>query len=127
MNESRRQKKVARLIKEILGPLLIESIQDSHSGLITITRVEMSKDLKKAFVYISATPPDMSSVKVLEENKGYLRKAIASQTKLKYNPMLIFSFDPVLAQEKRIDELLKNLDKNGQRNRRTDQEQDPRE
>jgi ribosome-binding factor A len=127
MNESRRQKKVARLIKEILGPLLIESIQDSHSGLITITRVEMSKDLKKAFVYIRETSPKADNADILNQRKGYLRKAIASKTKLKYNPMLIFSLDPILAQEERIDQLLKDLEKNGNRNHRTDQDQDPSE
>jgi ribosome-binding factor A len=127
MNESRRQKKVARLIKEILGPLFIESIQDSHSGLITITRVEMSKDLKNAFVYVSATSPKTETVDILNEKKGYLRKAIASKTKLKYNPKLIFSLDPILAQEERIDELLNNLKINGYRSRRSNQEQDPRE
>ena len=120
-----RQKKVARLIKETLGSLLIEFIQDSHSGLITITRVEMSKDLKKAFVYVSAISPKTDAVDVLNGKKGYLRKSIALKTKLKYNPMLIFSLDPILAQEERIDELLKGLKNDERRNHRTDQEQDP--
>ena len=53
MSESRRQKKVASLIKEALSRLLIEVIQDSGSGLITITRVEMTPDLRVAYIYLS--------------------------------------------------------------------------
>lgn len=124
MNESRRQKKVARLIKEVLGQLLIEFIQDSRSGLITITRVEMSKDLKKAFVYVSGTSPGNNITDALNEKKGYLRKSIATKTNLKYNPMLIFSYDPILSHEERIDKILNGLLKDEKRHYRTDQEQD---
>ncbi len=127
MNESRRQKRVSRLIKETLGTLLIEFIQDSSSGLITVTRVEMSKDLKKAFVYIRGTAEKTDIVDILNKNIGYLRKSVASKTKLKYNPMLIFAADPILAHEERIDQLLNCLTKNEKRNHRSDQEQDPRE
>ncbi|GAH66503.1 unnamed protein product, partial [marine sediment metagenome] len=53
MNTTLRQKKVASLIKAELSRLLIEGIQDSTSGLITVTRVEMTPDLKTAHVYLS--------------------------------------------------------------------------
>ena len=85
----------------------------------------MSRDLKKAYVYFSGTSPEKDITDVLNEKKGYLRKSIASTTNLKYNPMLIFSYDPIPDYEKRIDELLNSLKKNEKRRHRTDQEQDP--
>lgn len=53
MNTSLRQKRVASVIKEEISRLLIEGIQDSSSGLITVTRVEMTPDLMTAHIYLS--------------------------------------------------------------------------
>jgi len=113
MIESRRQKKIASLIKEALSHLLIESIQDSSSGLITVSKVEMTPDLKTAHVYLSyfSQELDQSILEKLESRKSYLRRSIASQTNLKYNPMLIFSIDPSRAYEESIDKILERLKK----------------
>jgi ribosome-binding factor A len=114
MEESRRQKRVSHLIKEELSRLVIESFQDSTSGLITITRVSMSKDLKSAHIYLSVLghTPKQEILDLINERKGYLRKAVASKTKLKYNPMLIFSLDDSFEYEARIQEMMKKLKKN---------------
>ena len=114
MQESRRQKRVSNLIKEELSRLVIESIQDSTSGLITITRVSMSKDLRNAHVYLSVLghSPKQEILDLINERKGHLRKAVASHTKLKYNPMLIFSLDDSFEVEERIQEVMKTLNKN---------------
>lgn len=113
MTESRRQKKVASLIKEALSHLLIESIQDSSTSLITISKVEMTPDLKTAYVYLSSfsQEPDPSILEKLESRKGYLRRSIASRTNLKYNPLLIFLIDPSRVYEENIDKILKRLNK----------------
>jgi ribosome-binding factor A len=110
---TRRQKRVASLIKEELSHLLIEGIQDSSSGLITITRVEMSPDLKTAHIYLSLFGGEQNEaiIELLDEKKGYLRKSIASKVKLKYNPLLIFSFDPNPDYEAKIDKLIENIRK----------------
>lgn len=114
MSDSRRQKRVSSLIKEELSRLFIEFIQDSSSGLITITKVEMSKDLRTAYIYLSlfGCREKEKILDLLEKRKGFLRKSIASKTKLKYNPLLIFSLDPTADYEERIDKIIKNMRKN---------------
>lgn len=114
MSDSRRQKRVSSLIKEELSRLLIELIQDSSSGLITITRLEMSKDLKTAYIFISlfGCREKEKILDLIEKRKGFLRKSIASKTKLKYNPLLNFSLDETPEYEKRIDKIIKNMRKN---------------
>jgi len=114
MQESRRQKRVSNLIKEELSRLIIESFQDSTSGLITITHVSMSKDLKTAHVYLSVIghSPKQEILDLLNERQGYLRKAVASKTKLKYNPLLNFSLDDSFECEERIQNVIKTLNKN---------------
>lgn len=113
MNYNRRQKRVASLIKEKLSRLLIEGFQDSTSGLITVTRIEMSKDLKTAYVYLSifGSTQKESTLEALDKKKGFLRKSIASQVKLKYNPLLIFSLDPASDYEAKIDKLIEDTKK----------------
>jgi ribosome-binding factor A len=113
MEKSIRQKKVASLIKGELSRLFIELIPDSAFHLTSITRVEMSKDLKTAFVYLSifGEGTDQKILDILNTRKGFLRKSIASRTKLKYNPMLIFSLDQGLEHRRRIDALIDRINK----------------
>ena len=113
--ESQRQKRVSSLIKEELSRLLIELIQDSSSGLITVTRVEVSKDLRSAFVDLSlfGTQDKDKVLAHLEKRKGFIRKSIASKIKLKYNPMLIFSLDETSDYDARIEKILEDIKKDG--------------
>jgi ribosome-binding factor A len=111
MNENLRQKKVASLIKDTLSALILSHVQDSPSGLLSITRVDMSKDLRTARIYLSVygNQDPENILQRLKNKQGILRKAVASRTKLKYNPKLIFSLDPSTGHEKRLDEILKTI------------------
>lgn len=126
MSESRRQKRVSSLIKEELSRLFIDLIQDSSSALITITRVEMSKDLKTAYVYLSlfGFEDNDKVLEFLERRKGFLRKSVASRTELKYNPLLIFSLDRIYEYEEKIDKIIENLRENEKRTPRSDKQKD---
>ena len=114
MQESRRQKRISNVIKEELSRYVIESFQDSTSALITITHVSMSKDLRNAHVYLSVLghSPKQEILDLFNERRGYLRKAIASKTNLKYNPLLIFSLDDSFEYDEKIKRVMKTLDKN---------------
>ncbi len=107
MNESRRQKKMSSLLKEVLSQHLLEDIQDTSAGLISITGINMSKDLKTAHVYLSmfGTEQKDQVLDMLNKKAGYFRKVIASKTNLKYNPKLIFSIDPMIEYESKLDQL----------------------
>jgi len=113
MNENRRQKRIASLIQNVLSGILLEAFQDSTSGIISITRVDMSKDLKTANVYLSlfGTVQKDQVLKQIEDKRGFLRKAIATKTNLKYNPVLFFSLDPVIEFESRLDQIIDKLRK----------------
>lgn len=74
----------------------------------------MSKDLKTAYIFISlfGCREKEKILDLIEKRKGFLRKSIASKTKLKYNPLLNFSLDETPEYEKRIDKIIKNMRKN---------------
>jgi len=111
--ESRRQKQVSSVMKETLGSLFLETFRDSINSLITISKVEMTKDLKIANVYLSFFgQEDWESVLAkIKEKSGYLRKMVASVTKLKYNPQLIFFPDLSQEHEEKIDRLIESIKK----------------
>lgn len=108
-----RVKRVEALIKEALSPLLIKDFQDAASGLLTVTRVEMTADLRTARVFVSVFGgADREAVlDRISQAAGLLRKAVASRVKLKYNPQLIFTLDLGPDHEARIDALLKQAKK----------------
>ncbi|MBU1185602.1 MAG: 30S ribosome-binding factor RbfA [Acidobacteria bacterium] len=114
MNESIRQKKVASLVQETLSRLILEEFPADENGLISITRIDLGKDLKTARVFLSfyGGPPSDDIVHRLNKRSGFLRKANASRIKLKYNPQLIFSEDPLAHQEEKLDIILSKIQKN---------------
>ncbi|MBD3413736.1 MAG: 30S ribosome-binding factor RbfA [Candidatus Aminicenantes bacterium] len=112
--KSRRQKKVESLLKDILSGLILEAVQDSHSSLISITRIEIGKDLLTAHIYVSVFDKSKQKeiIEFLNSKQNFFRKAVASRTKLKYNPMLIFKVDPLQEYDDRVQKILNKLDSN---------------
>jgi ribosome-binding factor A len=110
MDSERRPKRVAHLIQQTLSRIFLEEFQ-GNSGLITVTRVEMSADLQTAHVYLSLFGDHQEPAfwERLEKSKGYLRKSIAAEVKLRYNPSLVFHRDPSPEYESRIDQLIERL------------------
>jgi ribosome-binding factor A len=110
VDASRRPKRVAHLIRQALSRVFLEEFQ-GESGLITVTRVEMSADLRTAHVYLSVfgEPQEQALWERLERSQGYLRRSIASEVKLRYNPTLVFHRDPAPEYESRIDRLIARL------------------
>lgn len=111
MNETRRQKKVSSLLKSVLGRQLRAEIHHPSPGLISITEIHITKDLKTAHVFLSMFETEHKDqvLDMLNKNAGYFRKAIASQTNLKYNPKLIFLHDPMIAYENKLDQLIDKI------------------
>jgi len=111
MESRRRPKRVANVIQEALGRIFVREFQGGGSGLITVTRVEMTADLRSARVYLSLYG-DLDEAEVweqIEKGKGHLRKSIASEIKLRYNPDLVFVRDPAPEYESRLDKLMDHL------------------
>lgn len=108
-----RTRRVAELIRIELSRLLLTEFQDADSGLITITRVEVTPDLMAARVFLSVFGgrDPQAVLERLDRNKGALRHALASRVKLKYNPQLFFALDPGPEHQERIDRLIEERKK----------------
>lgn len=106
--------KVSSLIKEELSLIFLHRIQDSRLGMITITNVKLSPDLKIARIYLSTLEKEKREV-ILEHIsniKGRIRSELAGRIKLKFVPELFFYIDDTPDYVEKMEDLFKQIHKN---------------
>lgn len=91
-----RMKRVNETCLEALGEILQEDIKDPRLGFVTVTKVEVSPDLKQARVWVSVLGGEEEveeSFRVLEKAKGFIRSRLGTKVRLKFTPELHFLRD----------------------------------
>ncbi len=109
-----RVERVAEGIQEILAEIIHDDVKDPGiPEVFTITRVEVSRDLRVAKVHFSQLPDTAEAVAAstaaLGRARGYLRRELGQRMPLKYLPTLEFFFDPSPRHAQRIEEILNEL------------------
>lgn len=92
----------------------IRTVKDPRvHGMISITGVETTPDLRYAKVFVSMLDKSDASdvVKGLKSAAGYLRRDLGSALSLRYTPELIFERDDSIDRGAHIMELLEGLDR----------------
>ena len=108
--------RMGRINEEIQRTLseLIRTVKDPRvHGLISITAVDTTADLKYAKVYVSALDQsDMKEViKGLKSASGYLRRELGHTLSLRATPELTFIQDDSMAKGAHILKIIEGLDK----------------
>lgn len=108
--------RIGRINEEIQRELanLIRTVKDPRvHGLVSITAVETTPDLRYAKVFVSVLDQsDVNEVvKGLKSAGGYLRRELGGKLSLRYTPELIFQRDDSMAEGAHILELIEKLDK----------------
>jgi len=107
-----RTERVASLIKEEIGGILIRDYRDRSSGFTTVTEVKVTPDLKIAKVYFSVFGgPEVQAktMAMLEGEKSHIRGLVGSHVRLKFTPALQFYLDDTLDHVDRINHLIKKI------------------
>ncbi len=112
---SRRTERVAELIRAELARLLRAEVMDPRADLVTLTRVDVSPDLRNALVFwsrmtIGTSPPLADTAAGLTRAASFLRRRLAQELPLKRVPALEFRYDPSLELGDRTLALLRDLD-----------------
>jgi ribosome-binding factor A len=109
-----RTQRVADLIHRILARIIREEFKDPRVGMITLSDVEVTPDLKVAKVYVSVLEEAKveETIKVLNDAAGFFRSQLASSISLRVIPKPRFIYDDSVVRGNRIDKLLNesNLD-----------------
>jgi ribosome-binding factor A len=104
-----RPERVAERIREEMTLLLQRDIQDPILVGITVTRVEISGDIRHAKVYVSARDDADESREMLAELQhaaGYFRRRLAQNLDLRFAPDVKFFLDYSIARGERFLQLL---------------------
>ncbi|MEZ4660065.1 MAG: 30S ribosome-binding factor RbfA [Caldilineaceae bacterium] len=107
-----RQQRVAGLLFEELSIMLNGELSDPRVSLITVTGVQLSKDLRNAKVHIYHQNEEFSRKEVLAGLRSatpYLRSQLASRCGLRMVPEILFYYDDTPERAARIDELLTQI------------------
>ena len=110
--EFSRTQRVRELIQRELAYLIQREMGDSHLGLITISEVEISPDLKEARVYITILGSNTSTEKTvqsLNDAAGLLRHHLAQRLTLRTTPRLQFVYDSSLETGNRLLALIDSI------------------
>jgi ribosome-binding factor A len=93
---SRRVSRVADAIQEAVAELVLRELKDPRVGMVTITRVSVSPDLRHARVFFSTLGDDASrreSLAGLRSAAGFMRSRVARRLRLRVAPELNFELD----------------------------------
>lgn len=105
--------RMGRINEEVQRELavLIPTVKDPRvTGMVSVTAVEVTQDLKYAKVYISVLDKDDSGqvLKGLKSAAGYLRRELGRSLNLRNTPELTFFRDDSMAKGARILEMLRD-------------------
>lgn len=110
---SRRTHRVEDLLRTEISQIILRRIQDPRVRMASVTEVDVSPDLKRAVVRISALGTDeerQASLEALRHAQGFIRSSLASHLKrMRHIPELIFELDRGPEYSQKISDLLENL------------------
>jgi len=105
---------VAELIRHELGGILHAEVNDPRVDLrlLTVTRVEVTPDLREARVYVSLIgggPNERTALRGLNSARKRMRLELGERTELRCVPDLVFRIDEEQKRRRRMDDILAEL------------------
>ncbi len=110
---SKRLSRVEEACKEVLSEVIQREVKDPRVGFVTITRVDVSPDLRHARVHFGVLGSDEEvarSLAGLRSSKGYMRKELGRHMRIKYLPELELVYENVSEEALRLSELFKQVE-----------------
>lgn len=106
-----RSDRVSAQLRRDLGTLVHEAVREHGLPSVSVSDVEVTRDLAHAKVFVTALQPERSTeaVKGLKAIAGELRYQLAQAMKLRHVPELHFHYDDSVDRGERIENLLRDL------------------
>lgn len=111
---SQRPERVQEALRQEISRIVHNEMKDPRLGFITITGVELTKDLRYAKVYFSVLGEEKEkklALKGLNSARGYIKGLVADRIKLRFMPQIEFKIDETLEHTRKIYDLLAKLKK----------------
>jgi ribosome-binding factor A len=109
---TRRTERMSDLLRAELSDLILREIKDPRIRLVSLTGVEVTSDLRRAIVRVSALGDDTEreeAVEALRHARGFLRTELSRRLRTRVTPELIFELDRGAEHSQKISDLLESL------------------
>ena len=113
MKEFSRTLRIAEEIRRDIASMIQSELQDPRIGMVTVSRVEISRDLVHAKIFITLLDAEKSeghdlrnSLLGLNNAAGFLRRALAKRLRLRIVPQLRFVHDESVVRGARLTALI---------------------
>lgn len=109
-----RPERVQEALRQEISKLVLEEIKDPRIGFLTITKVELTRDLRYAKVYFSVLGGEKEkslALKGLNSAKGYIKGIVADRIKLRLVPDISFRIDDSIEHTKEIYDMFEKIKK----------------
>jgi ribosome-binding factor A len=113
----RRPQRVAEAIRAAVAEFLVAEARDPRIGLVTVTGVRVTADLKRAVVSVMVHGDDDAkeqSRRALTHAAGAIQRTIGAHLRLRVVPEVAFELDRELERASRINALLAKLHQTGE-------------
>ncbi|MDF7671336.1 30S ribosome-binding factor RbfA [Orbaceae bacterium ESL0721] len=109
-----RASRVGHELQKEIAIILQREIKDPRLGMVTVSGVDLSRDLAYAKVYVTFlndSDPEVvqQGLKVLNDATGYIRSLVGKAMKLRIVPELKFSYDDSLVKGMQMSNLVQNV------------------
>lgn len=89
------KEQLSSLIQKELGEAIAKNIEFPVGSLVTISQVEIAKDLKRAVIWVSVIPGELSEqvLTVLNKARGFLQHQLGEEIRTRIIPRIEFAID----------------------------------
>jgi ribosome-binding factor A len=110
--EYARTQRVADYLQRELAAVIQHEVRDPRVGMVSITGVEVSRDLGHARVYCTVMGIDTSedareTIDALNKASGFLRSQLSRDSSMRSVPQLRFYFDSSVGRGRDLEDLIK--------------------
>jgi len=105
----RRRERLGAEIHDEIARMVATEIKDPRVGFVTITRVELTSDLRYARVFVGVLGPEeerKKTLQALEGASGFVRREIGRRLRLRFAPEIDFRYDKGLDAADQVARLL---------------------
>lgn len=109
---SRRRQQVGDLIRDHVSEILASEMKDPRLGMVSITRVEMSPDLRYGTIFTSVYGDEdeqQETIQALSGASGYIRRLLAPRLRIRHIPSIRFRLDHSMEHAEQITRTLNEI------------------
>ena len=108
-----RFEKLVSQVKQRITNVILFRLKDPRVGFVTVTKVDLARDLKTCTVHYSVLGPEgdrAKTGKALDDARGFIQTEIGKTLRTRTVPRILFRYDDTFEKTDRILKILKDIE-----------------